>query len=39
MISVSVSVRFPGDWTEELRDLGVWGDIYSAALHHQHYLV
>lgn len=38
MLTARLSVRFPGDWTETIGELGVHGDIYTATLHKRHYM-
>jgi predicted DNA binding protein len=38
MISARVSVQFPGDWTESIGKLSVYGDIYTATLHKRQYM-
>lgn len=38
MLTARLSVRFPGDWTETIGELGVQGDIYTATLHERQYM-
>lgn len=38
MLTARLSVRYPGDWTEEIGRLGVSGDIYTATLHEREYM-
>lgn len=38
MLTARLSVRYPGDWTEIIGNLGVWGDIYSKTLHERQYM-
>jgi predicted DNA binding protein len=38
MLTARLSVRYPGDWTEQIGRLGVNGDIYTATLHEREYM-